>query len=130
MTNGGEHNVGGPSNVQDTETEEPTRIQGLSEETISTLSQKRHELESNIIDTFNGKEMWYQERRLQFQGVPKITTDDWGVTIQFESKSFRTICLSGRWDVIIARPYGLSAHYAGWTLSFDCQYPEIGTSYG
>ena len=75
---------------------------GLSEETIAHLIEKRKELESHILDTFNGKEMWFQERRLQFKGVPNITTNEWGVSIQFESENFRTLSLSGRWDVIVS----------------------------
>ena len=47
--------------------------EGLSEETIAHLSERRQELETHILDTFNGKEMWFQERRLQFKGVPKLS---------------------------------------------------------
>ena len=130
MNKGGESHGGPPSDAEETEIGGPTRLQGLSEETISILTQKRHELESHIIDTFDGNEMWFQERRLQFKGVPHITTDKWGVSIRFKSENFRTLSLSGRWDVIISRNSGLGAHYAGWVLSFDCPYPELGVSYG
>ena len=130
MNEGGESPGGPLSDAEKTEIEGGTRLQGLSEETISILTEKRHQLESHIIGTFNGNEMWFQERRLQFKGVPHITTDEWGVTIRFNSESFRTLSLSGRWDVIISRSSGLGAHYAGWTLSFDCPYPELGVSYG
>ena len=103
--------------------------EGLSEETIAHLSERRRELEAHILDTFNGKEMWFQERRLQFKGVPKITTNEWGVSIKFESENFRTLSLSGRWDIIVSYKNGLGAQYAGWTVCFDCPYPEMGTSY-
>ena len=119
-----------PSDADETEIDGPTRLQGLSKETICILTEKRHQLESHIIHTFDGNEMWYQERRLQFKGVPHITTDEWGVTIRFNSENFRTLSLSGRWDVIISRSRGLGAHYAGWMLSLDCPYPELGVSYG
>ena len=130
MNEGGESHGGPPSEAEVNANGGQTRLQGLSEETISILTQKRHELESHIIDSFNGKVMWFQERRLQFKGVPHITTDEWGVAIRFESENFRTLSLSGRWDVIISRSRGLGAHYAGWTLSLDCPYPELGMSYG
>jgi hypothetical protein len=130
MNKGGESPGGLPSEAGENAIGGHTRLQGLSEETISILTQKRHELESHIIDTFDGNEMWFQERRLQFKGVPHITTDEWGVTIRFKSENFRTLSLSGRWDVIISRNSGLGAHYAGWVLSFDCPYPELGVSYG
>ena len=130
MNEGCECNVGPSSDAGEPEIDGPTRLQGLSEETISILTQKRHELESHIIGTFDGNQMWFQERRLQFKGVPHITTDEWGVAIRFESENFRTLSLSGRWDVIISRSRGLGAHYAGWTLSLDCPYPELGVSYG
>lgn len=130
MNEGGESSGGPPSEAGENAIGGPTRLQGLSEETISILTQKRHELESHIIDSFDGKVMWFQERRLQFKGVPHITTDEWGVTIRFQSENFRTLSLSGRWDVIISRSSGLGAHYAGWTLSLDCPYPELGVSYG
>ena len=130
MNKGDESHGGHPPDAEEAEIGGPTRLQGLSEEAISILTQKRHELESHIIDTFDGKEMWFQERRLQFKGVPHITTDEWGVTISFESENFRSLSLSGRWDVIISRSSGLGAHYAGWTLSLDCPYPELGVSYG
>ena len=130
MNRGAGSQGGPPSDADETEIGRSTRLQGLSEETISILTQKRHELESHIIDTFDGKEIWFQERRLQFKGVPHITTDEWGVTILFKSENFRTLSLSGRWDVIISHSSRLGAHYAGWSLSFDCPCPELGLSYG
>ena len=116
-------------NADRTEAKTMKAIEGLSEETISHLSERRKELEAHILDTFNGKEMWFQERRLQFKGVPNITTDEWGVSIQFVSENFRTLSLSGRWDIIVSYKNGLGAQYAGWTVCLDCPYPEMGTSY-
>ena len=104
--------------------------EGLSEETIAHLSERRQELEAHILDTFNGKEMWFQERRLQFKGVANITTNEWGVSIKFESENFRTLTLSGRWDILLAYSDSLGAVYCGWRLSLECPYPELGTSYG
>ena len=103
--------------------------EGLSEETRARLSEIRRKLEPHIA-TFDGREMWYQERRLQFQGVAHITTDNWGVRIRFESDNFRTLTLSGRWDFILAYSDSLGAQYCGWTLSLECLYPEFGTMYG
>ena len=130
MTTVGESHGGPSSDAGKTEAEGRTKLRGLSEDSISILIEKRHELESHIIDTFDGKKVWFQERRLQFKGIPHITTDEWGVTIRFESQNFRTLSLSGRWDVIFCHSTRLGAHYAGWTLSFDCPYPELGISYG
>ena len=103
--------------------------EGLSEETRTRLSEIRSELEPHIA-TFDGREMWYQERRFQFQGVAHITTDNWGVRIRFESDNFRTLTLSGRWDFILAYSDSLGAQYCGWTLSLECLYPEFGAMYG
>ena len=103
--------------------------EGLSEETRTRLSEIRRGLEPHIA-TFDGREMWYQERRVQFQGVAHITTDNWGVRIRFESDNFRTLTLSGRWDVILAYSDSLGAQYCGWTLSLECLNPEFGTMYG
>ena len=61
--------------------------EGLSEETIAHLSERRKELETHILDTFNGKEMWFQERRLQFKGIPRIPPNEWGGRIKFESEN-------------------------------------------
>ena len=45
----------------------------LSEDLKALLNEKRANLESHILTTFDGKEMWYQEKRLQFKGIAKIT---------------------------------------------------------
>ena len=104
-------------------------VEGLSEETRTKLRDIRQKLESHVT-SFNGKEMWYQERLLQFEGTAHITTDEWGVTIRFVSENFRTLTLSGRWDVLLAYSDSLGAVYCGWSLSLECLYPELGTNYG
>ena len=63
---------------------------------------------------------------MQLKGIAHITTDEWGASIRFESEGFRTLSLSGRWDVITCNNNRIGAHYAGWTLSFMCPYPEPG----
>ena len=104
-------------------------VEGLSEETRVKLSEIRQKLEPHV-NSFNGREMWYQERRLQFEGTAHITTDEWGVRIRFVSDNFRTLTLSGRWDFMLAYSESLGAVYCGWTLSLKCLWPELGTSYG
>ena len=81
-------------------------------------------LEEHILTTFNGQEMWYQEKRLQFKGIAHITTDEWGVVVRFVSEDRAPLSLSGRWDFIIAYKNHLGAQYAGWSLDFECPYPE------
>ena len=104
-------------------------VAGLGKETRVRLRELREILESHVAN-FNGKEMWYQERLLQFTGTAHITTDEWGVVVRFESENFRTLTLSGRWDIISAHANGLSAQYCDWRLCFECPWPELGTSYG
>ena len=104
-------------------------IAGLNEETIARLSEIRKRIEPHVA-TFNGREMWYQERMLQFRGKAHITTDEWGVRVRFESENFRTLTLSGRWDVIVSYSNGLRAQYCDWSLCFECPWPELGVSYG
>ena len=70
--------------------------EGLGEETISHLSERRKELEAHIMDTFNGKEMWFQERRLQFKGVVNITTNEWGVSMR--GGQCASTALTQRWE--------------------------------
>ena len=106
-----------------------SEVEGLSEETRVKLSEIRQKLEPHV-SSFNGREMWYQERRLQFEGTAHITTDEWGVRIRFVSENFRTLTLSGRWDFLLAYSDSLGAVYCGWTLSLKCPWPELGTSYG
>ena len=100
-----------------------------SAEERAKLREIRDRLEPHV-SSFDGKEMWYQESHLQFKGIAHITTDEWGVRVRFESESFRTLTLSGRWDILLAYSDSLGAVYCGWRLSFECPYPELGTSYG
>ena len=106
-----------------------SEVEGLSEETRVKLSEIRQKLEPHV-RSFNGREMWYQERQLQFKGVAHITTDEWGVRVRFESDNFRTLSLSGRWDFLLAYSDSLGAVYCGWRLSLECLYPELGASHG
>ena len=106
-----------------------TETAGLNQETRAKLIELRGKLEPQL-NVFNGEEMWYQERMLQFQGTAHITTDEWGVRVRFESENFRTLTLSGRWDVIVSYSNGLSALYCDWSLCFECPWPELGVSYG
>ena len=104
-------------------------IKGLKEEERARLGEIREKLEPHVAN-FDGKEMWYQERMLQFQGTVHITTDEWGVRVRFESENFRTLTLSGRWDIIVSYSNGLRAQYCDWALCFECPWPELGISYG
>ncbi len=104
-------------------------IEGLKEEERARLGEIREKLEPHVAN-FDGKEMWYQERMLQFQGTAHITTDEWGVRVRFESENFRTLTLSGRWDIIVSYSNGLRAQYCDWSLCFECPWPELGISYG
>ena len=104
-------------------------VAGLGAEERARLSGIKESLETHVA-SFDGREMWYQERLLQFQGTAHITTDEWGVRVRFESENFRTLTLSGRWDVIVSYSNGLSALYCDWSLCLECPWPELGVSYG
>ena len=104
-------------------------VAGLGVEERARLSGIKERLEAHVA-SFDGREMWYQERMLQFQGTAHITTDEWGVRVRFESANFRTLTLSGRWDVIVYYSNGLRAQYCDWSLCFECPWPELGVSYG
>ena len=104
-------------------------VAGLGAEERARLKEIKERLEDQVA-SFDGREMWYQERLLQFQGTAHITTDEWGVRVRFESENFRTLTLSGRWDVIVSYSNGLSALYCDWSLCFECPWPELGVSYG
>ena len=104
-------------------------VAGLGAEERARLREIKERLEDQV-SSFDGREMWYQERLLQFQGTAHITTDEWGVRVRFESENFRTLTLSGRWDVIVSYSNGLSALYCDWSLCFECPWPELGVSYG
>ena len=104
-------------------------VAGLGAEERARLKEIKERLEDQV-SSFDGREMWYQERLLQFQGTAHITTDEWGVRVRFESENFRTLTLSGRWDVIVSYCNGLRAQYCDWSLCFECPWPELGISYG
>ena len=104
-------------------------VAGLGVEERARLSGIKERLEADVA-SFDGREMWYQERMLQFQGTAHITTDEWGVRVRFESENFRTLTLSGRWDVIVSYSNGLRAQYCDWSLCLECPWPELGVSYG
>ena len=104
-------------------------VAGLGAEERARLKEIKERLEDQV-SSFDGREMWYQERLLQFQGTAHITTDEWGVRVRFESENFRTLTLSGRWDVIVSYSNGLRAQYCDWSLCFECPWPELGISYG
>ena len=104
-------------------------VAGLGVEERARLSGIKERLEAHVA-SFDGREMWYQERMLQFQGTAHITTDEWGVRVRFESENFRTLTLSGRWDVIVSYSNGLRAQYCDWALCLECPWPELGVSYG
>ena len=104
-------------------------VAGLGVEERARLSGIKERLEAHVA-SFDGREMWYQEGMLQFQGKAHITTDERGVRVRFESENFRTLTLSGRWDVIVSYSNGLRAQYCDWSLCFECLWPELGVSYG
>lgn len=84
----------------------------------------RKKLESVILRNFHMKKVWFQERDMQWRGLAKISTDEWGVRVRFESENHRTLFLSGRWDVMLASPNYLGAQYCGWSITSECLYPE------
>ena len=98
-------------------------VEMMSEE--MKIKEKREEFES-LIQSWNGIEMWFQERRLQFPGRVEITTDDWGVSITIISEYFRKLSVSGRWDILSVWSSGMSALYSGWTLNKEMIVPELG----
>ena len=103
--------------------ETASEVDGYSEEDRAKLREIRQGLESHVT-SFDGREMWYQERHLQFKGIAHITTDEWGVRVRFESENFRTLTLSGRWDILLAYSDSLGAVFVvGDVLCL----PELGT---
>ena len=92
------------------------------------LKRFRDEFEQRILTTFDGKEMWYHEKWLQVNGIVRITTNDWGITVEIENENNKNFSLSGRWDVLIVHEDHLGAQYCGWSLDFECPYPEIGVN--
>ena len=98
----------------------------LDDETQEELKAARAVKEARVV-AFDGKQLWYDERQLQFPGVAHITTDDWGVRVRFESEHWpEPFTLSGRWDVIIVHTDGIGAQYSGWSLGKECVWPELG----
>lgn len=97
----------------------------LSPTERSEFDDIRKKLESTILSNFHMKKVWFQERHMQWRGVAKISTDEWGVRVRFESENHRTLFLSGRWDVILASSNYLGAQYCGWTITSECLYPEL-----
>ena len=89
------------------------------------IKEKREEFES-LVQSWNGTEMWFQERMQQFPGIVEITTDDWGVRITIISEYYRKFSVSGRWDILSVRSTGMSALYCGWTLNKEMIWPELG----
>ena len=85
----------------------------------------REDFES-LIQSWNGSEMWFQERMQQFPGIVEITTDDWGVRITIISEYYRKFSVSSRWDVLRVWSSGMSALYCGWTLDKEMIWPELG----
>ena len=119
-------------NASKSEAETPEiapEVAGLGAGERARLKEIKQELEDHVA-SFDGRKMWYQERMLQFQGTAHITTDEWGVRVRFESENFRTLTLTGRWDVIVSYSNGLRAQYCDWSLCFECPWPELGVSYG
>ena len=89
------------------------------------IKEKREEFES-LVQSWNGTEMWFQERMQQFPGIVEITTDDWGVKITINSEYYRKFKVSARWDVLRINDFTMSGLYCGWTLSKEMYYPELG----
>ena len=100
------------------------KISNLSPTERSLFVDIRKKLEKAILRDFHMKKVWFQERDMQWRGIAKISTDEWGVRVIFESKGHRTLFLSGRWDVILASPNYLGAQYCGWTITSECLFPE------
>ena len=97
---------------------------GIMSEKIK-IKEKREEFES-LVQSWNGTEMWFQERMQQFPGIVEINTDDWGVKIIIISEYYRKFSVSGRWDILSVWSSGMSALYCGWTLDKEMIWPELG----
>ena len=95
----------------------------LREELISL----REKLEKTI-QAFDGQKMWFQELTLQFDGIVSVKTDSWGVNITITSDHREPLTVSGRWDILFVSESRISAAYAGWNLSKECNYPNLGIS--
>ena len=71
----------------------------MVDENTTSLSQIRSDLE-NIAKSWDGKEVWFLERMLQFPGLISVNTDDWGVSVTIISEYYRKFKVSARWDVL------------------------------
>lgn len=70
------------------------------------------------INQWDNSMMHYREGRLDFIGLVKITTDDWGVRITLFSEHYpNPITLSGAWSIIYVHSRGMSAAYVNWYLT-------------
>ena len=87
--------------------------------------EKRERFEP-LIQSWNGSEMWFQERHLQFPGRVEITTNDWGVSITIISEYFRKFSVSGCWEILRVSDSRISALYCGWTLDKEMIWHELG----
>ena len=96
----------------------------LSPAERSEFENIRKKLETAILRNFHMKKVWFLEGHMQWRGIAKISTDEWGVRVRFESENHRTLFLSGRWDTILASSNHLGAQYCGWTITSECLYPE------
>ena len=88
----------------------------------------RRETFEPVVKLFQGQKMWFNENRIQFDGIVKVKTDSWGVTLTITSDHREPLKVSGRWDILYVRKSRISAAYAGWMISRECYYPEIGIS--
>ena len=97
----------------------------MEDENTTSLSKIRGDLE-NIAKSWDGKEVWFLERMLQFPGLVSVNTDDWGVSITIISEYYRKFSVSGRWDILSVWSSGMSALYCGWKLDKEMIWPELG----
>ena len=88
----------------------------------------RRETFEPVVKLFQGQKMWFNENRIQFDGIVNVKTDSWGVTLTITSEHRDPLKVSGRWDILYVRKSRISAAYAGWMISRECYYPEIGIS--
>ena len=96
------------------------------DETRAKLAARRELLEDKVL-VLDGKQLWFQENNLQFPGVAHITTDEWGVTVRFDSEHWpQPLDLSARWDFMFVHADHIGGRYSGWSISIDCPYPELG----
>ena len=84
----------------------------------------REQKEQPLLDAFQGKKMWFHEKRLLFETTVDIETDAWGVRVTLNSLAHPTFTVSGRWDVINFGLDYLSCAMVGWCLYTECPYPE------